>query len=92
MRIRALALGAAFALAGLLAVLSSTDGGARSAPHSLGARATRAGAGFPKVAAGPRPGDFRAAWEDDGRGTSYVIWSEGTSYAGPGGTWWARGG
>jgi hypothetical protein len=97
------------------------------------------------VAAGPRPGDFRVAWEDDGNGatawnvwyratvnrgaswgrtvrvshrgsgapyksrggfrfpygdyfgitvdghgTSYLAWSEGTSYDGPGGTWWAR--
>ena len=98
------------------------------------------------MAAGPRPGDFRAAWEDDrngatawnvwyrattnsgaswrpavrlsgrgsgapykspagfrfpygdyfgitvdSRGTSYLIWSEGTSYDGPGGTWWTHG-
>ena len=27
----------------------------------------------------------------DSRGTSYLIWSEGTSYDGPGGTWWAHG-
>jgi hypothetical protein len=26
----------------------------------------------------------------DSHGTSYVIWSEGTNYDGPGGTWWAR--
>jgi hypothetical protein len=27
----------------------------------------------------------------DRHGTSYLIWSEGMSYAGPGGTWWAHG-
>jgi hypothetical protein len=127
--------------------ITSADGGRSwTAPHSLGARATVVGADFPKVAAGPRPGDFRAAWEDDGNGagawniwyrattnggaswsraarlsdrgsgapyksragfrfpygdyfgitvdrhgTSYLTWSEGMSYAGPGGTWWAHG-
>lgn len=130
-----------------LAEITSADGGRSwSGPRGLGSRGTEVGAGFPKVAAGPRPGDFRVAWEDDrngaaawnvwyrattdggaswGRvarlsdrgsgapyktragfrfpygdyfgitvdshGTSYLTWSEGTSYAGPGGTWQARG-
>jgi hypothetical protein len=26
----------------------------------------------------------------DGRGISYLTWSEGKSYDGPGNTWWAR--
>jgi hypothetical protein len=102
---------------------------------------------FPAVAAGPRAGDFRVAWQGsddgrpdvwntwyrrttdggatwngaarlsdapggapyhgrdgyrfpygdymeiavDGRGRSHVIWGEGLSYIGPGGTWYARG-
>jgi len=42
-------------------------------------------------------GGFRFPYGDyfgitvDSRGTSYLIWGEGTSYDGPGGTWWARG-
>jgi len=137
--------------------ITSADGGRSwTAPHALGPGGTAVGAGFAKVAAGPRPGDFRAAWEDDrngatawnvwyrattnggaswrpairlsgrgsgapygasldpatppkgragfrfpygdyfgitvdSRGTSYLIWSEGTSYDGPGGTWWTHG-
>ena len=129
----------------LYAITSADGGRSWTAPRSLGARGTKVGADFPKVAAGPRPGDFRVAWEDDGNGatawnvwyratvnrgaswgrtvrlsnrgagapyknrrgfqfpygdyfgitvdshgTSYLIWSEGTSYDGPGGTWWAR--
>jgi len=129
----------------LYAITSADGGRSWSAPRSLGARGTKVGADFPKVAAGPRPGDFRVAWEDDGNGatawnvwyratanggaswsrtvrlsnrgsgalyksragfrfpygdyfgmtvdshgTSYVAWSEGTNYDGPGGTWWAR--
>ena len=129
-----------------LYAITSADGLSWSAPASLGAHGTRVGADFPAVAAGPRPGDFRVAWEDDrngaqawnvwyratadlGRswspavrvsnrgsgapyktsagfrfpygdyfgmtvdshGTSYLAWSEGMSYDGPGGTWWARG-
>jgi hypothetical protein len=127
--------------------IASADGGRSwTAPRALGPGGTKVGAGFPKAAAGPRPGDFRVAWEDDrngaaawnvwyrattnggasfspavrlsdrgsgapyksragfrfpygdyfgmtvdSRGTSYLIWGEGTSYDGPGGTWWARG-
>ena len=26
----------------------------------------------------------------DSRGASYLAWSEGSSYDGPGSTWWAR--
>jgi len=127
--------------------ITSADGGRSwTAPRALGPGGTKVGADFPKVAASPRPGDFRVAWEDDrngatawnvwyrvttngggswspaarlsdrgsgapykspagfrfpygdyfgitvdSRGTSYLIWSEGTSYEGPGGTWWAHG-
>jgi len=127
--------------------ITSADGGRSwTAPLALGPGGAKVGADFPKVAAGPRPGDFRVAWEDDrsgatawsvryratanggsswspagrlsgrgsgapyksragfrfpygdyfgitvdSRGISYVIWSEGMSYDGPGGTWWARG-
>jgi hypothetical protein len=129
----------------LYAITSADGGRSWTAPRSLGARGTKVGADFPKVAAGPRPGDFRVAWEDDGNGatawnvwyrattnrgaswsrtvrlsnlgsgapyksragfrfpfgdyfgitvdshgTSYLVWSEGTNYDGPGGTWWAR--
>jgi hypothetical protein len=128
-----------------LYTITSANGVSWSAPATLGAHATRVGADFPKVAAGPRPGDFRVAWEDDGngarawnvwyratvnlgvswspaarlsnlgsgapyktsagfrfpygdyfgmtvdsQGTSYLTWSEGNSYNGPGNTWWAR--
>jgi hypothetical protein len=125
---------------------SANGGRSWTAPRGLGPGGTKVGADFPKVAAGPRPGDFRVAWEDDrngatawnvwyrattnggaswspvvrlsdrgsgapyknragfrfpygdyfgitvdSRGTSYLIWSEGTSYDGPGGTWQAYG-
>jgi hypothetical protein len=128
-----------------LYVITSATGLTWTAPAELGARGTRVGADFPKVAAGPAPGHFAVAWEDDrngamawnvwyrstinrgrswsrtvrvsGRrsgapykapagfrfpygdyfgitidthGTSYLAWSEGTSYIGPGSTWWAR--
>jgi hypothetical protein len=129
----------------LYAITSADGGRSWSTPRSLGARGTKVGADFPKVAAGPRRGDFRIAWEDDSNGatawnvwyrattnggaswrrtvrlsnrgsgapyksrggfrfpygdyfgitvdrhgTSYLAWSEGTNYDGPGGTWWAR--
>lgn len=109
-----------------------------------GAAATN---GFPGVAAGPEPGDFRVVWQGDngnpqswntyyrrttdggaswgpiarlsdrargapykhargylfpygdylgisvdGRGANHVIWGEGSSYNGPGGAWYTRGG
>ena len=128
----------------LYAVTSAT-GVSWSAPAALGSRGTAVGADFPKAAAGPRPGDFRVAWEDDRNGprawnvwyratanqgvswspavrvsdrgsgapyktsagfrfpygdyfglavdsggTSYLTWSEGSSYNGPGNTWSAR--
>jgi hypothetical protein len=128
-----------------LYVITSADGVSWSAPADLGAHGTSVGADFPAVAAGPRPGDFRVAWEDDGNGrkawnvwyratvnqgaswspaarvsnrgsgapyktkagfrfpygdyfgmtvdshgVSYLAWSEGKSYDGPGSTWWAR--
>jgi hypothetical protein len=127
-------------------ITSANGGRSWTAPRGLGPGGTKVGADFPKVAAGPRPGDFRVAWEDDrngatawnvwyrattnggawwspvvrlsdrgsgapyknragfrfpygdylgitvdSRGTSYLIWSEGTSYDGPGGTWQAHG-
>jgi hypothetical protein len=128
-----------------LYAITSANGASWSAPALLAARGTRVGADFPKVAAGPRPGHFAVAWEDDGngarawnvwyratatrgaswspavrvsdrgsgapyktsagfrfpygdyfgmtvdsRGTSYLTWSEGNSYYGPGNTWWAH--
>jgi hypothetical protein len=128
-----------------LYAITSAHGRVWSTPHLLAAHGTRVGADFPKVAAGPRPGRFAVAWEDDGNGvrawnlwyratgnggaswspaarvsdrgsgapyktsagfrfpygdyfgmtvdshgTSYLAWSEGTSYYGPGSTWWAR--
>jgi hypothetical protein len=128
-----------------LYAITSADGRSWSAPTRLGSHGTKIGADFPAVAAGPRPGDFRVACEDDrngakawnvwyrttanlgaswspavrvsnrgsgapyktdagfrfpygdyfgitvdSHGTSYLAWSEGTSYDGPGGTWWAR--
>jgi hypothetical protein len=130
----------------LYAITSADGGRSWTAPRGLGSGGTKVGADFPKVAAGPRPGDFRVAWEDDrdgarawnvwyratadgsrswspvvrlsdrgsgapykasagfrfpygdyfgitvdSHGTSYLAWSEGTSYDGPGGTWWVRG-
>ncbi len=129
-----------------LFAISSANGASWSPAVGLGAHGTRVGADFPKVSAGPAPGDFRVAWEDDGHGatawnvwyratrnrgnswsrairvsdrgsgaryktragfrfpygdyfgmtvdshgTSYLAWSEGNSYNGPGNTWWARG-
>lgn len=128
-----------------LYAITSGNGTSWSTPADLGAGGTRVGAGFPKAAAGPSPGDFRVAWEDDrngaqawnvwyrstgndgrswspavrvsdrgsgapyksragfrfpygdyfglavdGHGTSYLTWSEGKGYDGPGSTWWAR--
>jgi len=126
--------------------ITSADGGRSwSARRDLGAHGSEVGADFPKVAAGPGPGDFGVAWEDDGNGatawnvwyratvnrgatwsraarisdrasgapyktaagfrfpygdyfgmtvdrhgTSYLTWSEGHSYIGPGNTWQAR--
>lgn len=128
-----------------LYAITSANGLSWSAPAGLGVHGTTVGAGFPKVAAGPVPGGFAVAWEDDSQGasawnvwyratvnrgaswspavrvsdrgsgapyktragftfpygdyfglsvdrhgTSYLAWSEGASYAGPGSTWWAR--
>jgi hypothetical protein len=128
-----------------LYAITSGNGTSWSTPADLGAGGTQVGAGFPKAAAGPSPGDFRVAWEDDrngaqawnvwyrstgndgrswspavrvsdrgsgapyksragfrfpygdyfglavdGHGTSYLTWSEGKGYDGPGNTWWAR--
>ena len=127
-----------------LYAITSDNGLSWSTPTLLAARGARVGADFPKVAAGPRPGDFAVAWEDDrngatawnvwyratgdggaswspavrvsdrrsgapyktgagfrfpygdyfgltidSHGTSYLTWSEGTSYDGPGNTWMA---
>jgi hypothetical protein len=129
-----------------LYAITSADGLSWSARTGLEAHGTKVGADFPAVAAGPRPGNFRVAWEDDrngakawnvwsratvnlgvswsptarisdrgsgapyktaagfkfpygdyfgltvdSHGTSYLAWSEGNSYDGPGSTWWARG-
>jgi len=44
------------------AVITSADGGRSwTAPRTLGPGGAKVGADFPKVAAGPRPGDFRVA-------------------------------
>ena len=129
-----------------LYAITSGNGVSWSTPAVLAARGAKVGADFPKVAAGPRPGDFAVAWEDDrngstawnvwyratgdrgatwspavrvsdrrsgapyktsagfrfpygdyfgltvdSHGTSYLTWSEGTSYDGPGNTWLAVG-
>jgi hypothetical protein len=67
-----------------LAEITSADGGRSwTAPRALGSRATVVGAGFPKVAAGQRPGDFRVAWEDDGNGaTAWNVWYRATTSGG----------
>ena len=51
-----------------LLAIRSADGVSWSTPAALGSRGTTVGADFPKVSAGPSPGDFRVAWEDDGNG------------------------
>jgi len=127
-------------------VRRSADGLTWGPRQALSAEALEHNA-FPAVAAGPRPGDFRVAWQGsfdgrpetwntwyrrttdggatwdrparlsdvaggapyhdgdgyrfpygdyiemavDGRGHSHVIWGEGLSYIGPGGTWYTRG-
>jgi hypothetical protein len=125
--------------------ITSTDGISWTVPAVIGTRATLVGSSFPQVTAGPGPGEFAAAWEDDGNGArawnvryratvdsgatwdrtvrvsnrgsgapyktgagfrfpygnyfgmtlgshgvTYLTWSEGRSYIGPGNTWWAR--
>jgi hypothetical protein len=133
--------------AGVMTLFGTTsqDGLTWSIPEVLGTRATLIGSSFPQVSAGPLPGSFAIAWEDDGNGTkswnvwyrasddngltwsdpvrvsnranggsykghagfrfpygnyfgmttgsrgvTYLTWSEGRSYNGPGNTWWAR--
>jgi len=62
-----------------LYAITSSDGLSWSAPTDLGARGTGVGADFPAVAAGPRPGDFRVAWEDDGNGRkAWNVWYRAT--------------
>ena len=64
----------------LYAITSADGGRSWTAPRSLGARGTKVGADFPKAAAGPRPGDFRVAWEDDGNGaTAWNVWYRATT-------------
>src|SRR5215472_10448775 len=46
-----------------LYAITSDNGVSWSAPAVLAARGSKVGAGFPKVAAGGRPGDFAIAWE-----------------------------
>jgi hypothetical protein len=64
----------------------------RGASWSRAVRVSARGSGAPyKTSAG-----FRFPYGDyfgmtvDSRGTSYLAWSEGSSYDGPGSTWWAR--
>jgi hypothetical protein len=128
-----------------LFTITSTDGVSWTAPAIIGTLATFVGSSFPQAVAGPGPGEFAIAWEDDGygsrawnvryratvdsgttwgrtvrvsnrgggapyksgagfrfpygnyfgmtmgsRGVTYLTWSEGRSYIGPGNTWWAR--
>ena len=62
-----------------LYAITSANGVSWSAPAALGAHGTKVGADFPKVAAGPRPGDFRVAWEDDGNGAkAWNVWYRAT--------------
>jgi len=64
----------------------------RGSSWSPAVRVSDRGSGAPyKTSAG-----FRFPYGDyfgmtvDSRGTSYLTWSEGNSYYGPGNTWWAR--
>src|SRR5215472_1722462 len=51
--------------------------------RALGPAGAKVGAGFPKVAAGPRPGDLRVAWEDDRNGaTAWNVWYRATTNGG----------
>jgi hypothetical protein len=62
-----------------LLVITSANGVSWTAPVSLDAHGTRVGAGFPKVSAGRAAGDFRVAWEDDGRGAAaWNVWYRAT--------------
>ena len=127
-------------------VITSKDGVHFSAPVHVSPGGAAVGANFPAVAAGPKAGDFRLAFQDDRRGVDVwntwyvrttdggatwtpavrlsnvpggapyktrrghgfpygdyggiavdrrgvtdVIWGEADGYAGPGGTWSARG-
>jgi hypothetical protein len=77
---------------------ATTNGGASWSPA---VRLSDRGSGAPYSASldpatPPKgPAGFRFPYGDyfgitvDSHGTSYLIWSEGTSYDGPGGTWWA---
>ena len=127
-------------------VRTSTDGVNWTAQKEISNGAAMANNAFPAVAAGPTPGDFRLAWQDDrngstiawntwyrrtadggaswsepvrvsdqsegasyktaagyafpygdyfeiavdGDGRTHLIWGEGASYSGRGGTWYTR--
>ena len=69
-----------------LYAIISASGVSWSKPALLAVRGTRVGADFPKVAAGPRPGDFGVAWEDDGNGgRAWNVWYRAT--VNRGGSW-----
>jgi hypothetical protein len=128
-------------------VRTSTDGIHWSARREISNGSSTVNNGFPAVAAGLRPGDFRVVWQDDrsgsttawntwyrrttnggatwstalrlsdrgsgapyksaagygfpygdyfeiavdANGVNHIIWGEGMSYSGPGGSWYTRG-
>jgi hypothetical protein len=128
-------------------VITSADGENWSSPTEVSNGSSAVNNAFPALAAGPTPGDFRLAWQDDRNGsttawntwyrrtnsggttwsepvrlsdqgsgapykstggykfpygdyfeiavdsggTAHVIWGEGTSFNGPGGSWYTRG-
>lgn len=128
-------------------VRTSTNGVTWTARAEISSGSATVSSGFPAIAAGPTPGDFRVVWQDDrngentewntwyrrttnggntwsatiqlsdqssgapykdfygyrfpygdyfeltvdSSGTNHVIWGEGISYTGPGGTWYTRG-
>jgi hypothetical protein len=66
-----------------LYAITSGNGVSWSTPADLGARGTRVGADFPKVASGSRPGHFAVAWEDDRNGAkAWNVWYRATANRG----------
>jgi BNR repeat-like domain len=62
-----------------LYAITSANGVSWGTPAPLGARGTKVGADFPKVAAGPAPGEFGVAWEDDRNGAAaWNVWYRAT--------------
>jgi hypothetical protein len=68
---------------------TTNSGGSWSAPLRLSDQGSGAPYKNPNGYAFPYGDYFEMAV--DGSGTAHVLWSEGTSYNGPGGTWYTRG-